>query len=382
MRVQFRAEFCNRVLQTFLRSPVKGGHRFNQSIHISIIFGMRRRAFLSGAVALAVRREGVESAVALIDKATRSGAVSAAALHVRQGSYEMSKAFGRAPSPDTPFLLASITKPMTATAVMILCDRKALALSDPVRKFIPEFTGGDRDSITIKHLLTHTSGLPDMLPENEALRKRHAPLKDFVAGACKTPVLFKPGAECRYQSMGILLAADIVERVSRGPLREFLRKEIFQPLGMKDSSLGLGGRSIASTALCQVTGNDDWNWNSPYWRDLGAPWGGAHATASDVAGFLRAFLRPSSRILKPETAAAMIANQNKGLNQPWGLGWSVKPDGFGKGCSPQTFGHGGSTGTNAWADPKTDLTCVLLTTRPAAEDKEHLLRAVSDAVSV
>jgi len=63
------------------------------------------------------------------------------------------------------------------------------------------------------------------------------------------------------------------------------------------------------------------------------------------------------------------------------LGWSLKRDGFGKSCSPQTFGHGGSTGTRAWADPKTDLTCVLLTTRPAAEDKERLLKAVSNAVS-
>jgi len=342
---------------------------------------MRRREFLSAAVALAVKRDGVEAAAALIEKATRSGAVSAAALHVRQGSNEFSRAFGRAPSPETPFLLASITKPMTATAVMILSDRKALALSDPVRKFIPEFSGGDRDSITIKHLLTHTSGLPDMLPENEALRKRHAPLKDFVAGTCKTPLLFKPGAECRYQSMGILLAGEIVERITRAPLREFLRKEVFQPLAMKQSSLGLGGRSIAGTALCQVTGNDDWNWNSPYWRDLGAPWGGAHATASDVARFLRAFLRPTSRILKPATSAAMVVNQNEGLNQPWGLGWSLKLDGFGKGCSQRTFGHGGSTGTNAWADPTRDLTCVLLTTRPAAEDKEHLLRAVSDLAS-
>jgi CubicO group peptidase (beta-lactamase class C family) len=342
---------------------------------------MRRRDFLSGAVALAVRRERIDAAVTLIEQATSSGAVSAAALHVRRGAWELSRAFGRATGPETPFLLASITKPMTATAIMILCNRKAIALSDPVRKFIPEFTGGDRDSITLKHLLTHTSGLPDMLPENEALRKRHAPLKDFVSGVCRTPLLFKPGTQCRYQSMGILLAGDIVERITRAPLREFLRNEIFQPLSMQQSSLGLGGRSIASTALCQVTGNDDWNWNSSYWRDLGAPWGGAHASASDVTKFLRAFLTPATAILKAETAAAMVTNQNEGLNLPWGLGWTLKPGGFGTGCSPQTFGHGGSTGTNAWADPKKNLTCVLLTTRPAAEDKERLLRAVSDRVS-
>ncbi|HTM48538.1 MAG TPA: serine hydrolase domain-containing protein [Bryobacteraceae bacterium] len=342
---------------------------------------MLRREFLSGAAALALRRGNISGAVALIEAATRSGAVSAAALHVRQGSSEVSRAFGQASSPETPFLLASITKPMTATAVMILADRRALALSDPVRKFIPEFTGGDRDSVTVKHLLTHTSGLPDMLPENEALRKRHAPLQDFAAAACRTPLLFKPGTECRYQSMGILLAGDIVERITRTRLRDFLRQEVFQPLGMTQSSLGLGGRPIRSTALCQVAGNDDWNWNSPYWRDLGAPWGGAHATAPDVARFLRAFLLPPSTILTPQTAAAMIVDQNAGLNQPWGLGWSVKPGAFGKGSSPRTFGHNGSTGTIAWADPKNGLSCVLLTTRPGAEDKEKLLRTVSDKVS-
>jgi len=342
---------------------------------------MLRRDVLKGAVALALKRDRLDASIALLGKATGDGRVSAASLHVRQGSDELSRAFGLAPNAATPFLLASITKPMTATAVMILQDRNALALANPVRKFIPEFTGGGRDSITVKHLLTHTSGLPDMLPENDALRRAHAPLAEFVAGACKAPLLFKPGTQVKYQSMGLLLAGEIVQRTARMPLRDFLRKEVFDPLGMAQTSLGLGGRAIASTALCQVSGNDDWNWNSPYWRDLGAPWGGAHASAADVAKFCRAFLRPAPGILKPATAAAMVTNQTVGLNQPWGLGWKVQPAGFGKACSAQTFGHDGSTGTLAWADPERDLTFVLLTTRPAAEDKEHLLRAVSDLVS-
>ena len=103
-----------------------------------------------------------------------------------------------------------------------------------------------------------------MLPENEALRKRHAPLRDWVALTCKTPLLFAPGTQVRYQSMGILLASEIVERITRTPLREFLDKEIFKPLGMRTASLGMGGRPIPSTEQCVVTGNDDWNWNSPY----------------------------------------------------------------------------------------------------------------------
>ena len=181
--------------------------------------------------------------------------------------------------------------------------------------------------------------------------------------------------------MGLLLAGEIVERITQRPLREFLRKEVFQPLGMTKTSLGLDGRRNFSTALCQVSGHDDWNWNSPYWRNLGAPWGGAHASAADVARFARAFLAPPASILKTQTAAEMIANQNAGLKLPWGLGWQLRPGKFGKACSAKTFGHGGSTGTLVWADPEKNISFVLLTTRPSVEDKEHLLQAASDLVS-
>src|SRR5437867_10971816 len=85
-----------------------------------LIAGMKRREFLNGAVALALRRDRLDAAVGIIEKATRSGAVSGAALDVRQGSYTLSRTFGRVANSETPFLLASITKPMTATAVMIL----------------------------------------------------------------------------------------------------------------------------------------------------------------------------------------------------------------------------------------------------------------------
>jgi CubicO group peptidase (beta-lactamase class C family) len=337
---------------------------------------MRRREFFMGALAAGVNNAKLQEALALIAARTASGEVSEAGLLVRNRGERVA-----ALKPDRIFLLASISKPMTATGLMLLVDRGEIRLDDPVRKFIPEFTGGDRDRITVKHLLTHTSGLPDMLPENTALRKRHAPLKDFVAGACKTPLLFAPGSEVRYQSMGILLASEIAERITRTPFREFLRREIFRPLGMSHTSLGLGGRKISETAQCQVSGDDDWNWNSPYWRDLGAPWGGVHSTATDVTKFLDAFLHPDGRVLKRETAAMMVRNQNAGLNEPWGIGWMVKPGTFGKACSPETFGHYGSTGTVAWADPASQLTCVLLTTKPAAQSRDGLLGPVSDLVS-
>lgn len=331
---------------------------------------LRRHLFL-----MALQRGRFDTAIEMVRAAKKSGQVRSAALYIRQGKYTVAEA------PGGIYLLASITKPMTAAAVMLLADRGHLRLDDPVVKFIPEFKGADRTSMTIRHLLTHTSGLPDMLPENEALRKRHAPLREWVALTCKTPLLFSPGAEVRYQSMGILLAAEIAERITETPLRDFLAKEIFRPLGMRTASLGLGGRTIAATEQCEVSGTDDWNWNSSYWRNLGVPWGGAHATAADVAKFLESFLNKDSRVLRPETKAAMISNRTAGLNEPRGLGFMVKPGSFGVKCSPATFGHYGSTGTVAWADPKSGLICVLLTTRPADSSRANLLGPVSDRVS-
>ena len=333
------------------------------------------------AVAGALREQRLLQAAQLIARATASGDVRAAVLDVRQGRFSFSRAFGAARSQDTIFLLASISKPMTAAGVMLLADRRELALTDPVHKFIPEFSGADRDLITVRHLLTHTSGLPDMLPENEALRRRHAPLAEFVAVTCKTPLLFRPGTKVSYQSMGILLASEIVQRITGVSFREFLRREIFLPLGMPGTSLGLGGRRIEDTAQCQVESKEDWGWNTPYWRDLGAPWGGVHSTTADVLRFLDAFLRPDGRVLKRETSRAMIMNYTAGLNEAWGLGWMLDPGKFSRGCSPRTFGHYGATGTVAWADPDTGVRCVLLTTKPAEQSRAGLLGPVSDLVA-
>ncbi len=343
---------------------------------------MTRRALLAGNAALALDTERkLAPAINAVDAATRSGEVWAAALYVRQRNFSFARGFGRARSPETIFLLASITKPMTATAVMKLVELGRLKLQDPVSKHIPEFTGEDRNLITVRHLLTHTSGLPDMLPENTELRKRHAPLADFVAATCKTPLLFKPGAEVRYQSMGILLAAEIAQRITHRPFREVLDTHVFRPLRLRSTFLGLGGRKISDTAECQVPERSDWDWNSPYWRDLGAPWGGAHSTAPEVGRFLEVFLRPRGEVLDPRTAQSMVTNQTLGLNEPWGIGWMVKPGNFGAACSDRTFGHYGSTGTMAWADPETETICVLLTTKPAAQSRDGLLGPVSDAVS-
>lgn len=348
-----------------------------------ITLDVDRRKFLFGSVALALLARkaaaNTDDALRLIQSKVDSGELAGAVFQVCHGKQVTAQAFGVA-QPGSVFYLASLTKPMTATAVMILSDRRKVRLEDPVQKFIPEFRGAERERVLLRHLLTHTSGLPDMLPENEELRKRHAPLKEFVAGTCKTPLLFPPGTRVSYQSMGILLAGEIVQRVSGQPLADFLRDHLFQPLQMRDSSLGLGGRRLADTMQLQRDPPTDWAQNSSYWRNLGAPWGGVHATAADVSRFTNYFLHPDSSVLKPATAAAMITNQNQGLDRPWGIGWSIG-SAFGKHSSARTCGHSGSSGTVMWLDPEKDLSCVLLTTLPAIFSRRTVLDPVSDLVS-
>jgi len=342
---------------------------------------MTRRDLILSSLAFAPNDGAYEQAERLIEQRVRSGEVAAAVLHFRSGGKTFERAFGKASTPEAVFLIASITKPMTATAVMLMADRGKLRLTDAVTKYIPEFHGEGRESVQIRHLLTHTSGLPDMLPENEALRRRHASLSAFVEGACRTPLLFKPGTKQRYQSMGILLAAEIVSRLSGQQFPEFLRAEVFAPLGMGKTSLGLGGRSIPSTMQSQVSEVNDWDWNSSYWRNLASPWGGAHSTVGDISHFLRSFVQPKQVVLRRETAASMIVNQNANVDRPWGYGWMVGSSGFGKGCSESSFGHSGSTGTLCWHDPQRDRTFVLLNTKPAEVSSKTLLRPVSELLS-
>ncbi|MFA6107965.1 MAG: serine hydrolase domain-containing protein [Candidatus Latescibacterota bacterium] len=334
----------------------------------------------------------MQTAVRIIQGQIDSGVLAAAVLQVRRGRETFRQSFGRAQDADAIFLLASITKPMTAAGVMVLADRGELRLSDRVVRFIPEFREGARQEITIAHLLTHTSGLPDQLDDNAELRSRHAPLAEFVRGAVRAPLRFPPGTKYHYQSMGLLLAAEIVERLTRTALPEFLAREVFGPLGMERSALGLGRFRLEETIRCQTeraapeAGAGDpatasWDWNSPYWRNLGAPWGGAHGSAADVARFLEAFLHPDGRVLREETARLMVQNHTPGLEAARGIGFALGPAGFGKGCSEKCFGHAGATGTIAWADPATDTTCVLLTSLPMHLSAAAVLQPVCDAVS-
>jgi len=309
---------------------------------------------------------------------------------------------------DAIFLVASITKPVVATAAMILVERGTWALADRVCDVIPEFGGRGRYPITLRHLLTHTSGLPDMLPNNVELRAANAPLSEFVAETCRVQASFVPGCGVQYQSMGFALLGEMIARVSGRPCRDFLREEIFAPLGMAETELGapdswFDGEPPTAERIAEIRlpkqqdAGSNWHWNSRYWRSLGAPWGGLLTTPRDLARFARMMLNGGEldgvRILSPAGVRSATRNQLQPLRglpeedrrcRPWGLGWrlhwAAHSANFGDLLGPRTFGHWGATGTVLWIDPELDAFALILSTQPQ-EPHGRILSRLSNTIA-
>jgi CubicO group peptidase (beta-lactamase class C family) len=348
-------------------------------------------------------------AYALVQRMVETGHVPAAALCVgRERGALAARFFGRQrPEADAPalrddalFLVASITKPVTATALMMLVERGLLSLQDRVADFVPEFGCNGKEETRVLHLLTHTSGLPDMLPDNTRLRQEHRPHAAFVERTCRLAPSFRPGTNVSYQSMGFAIQAEIVHQVSGRLLPEFLRREIFEPLGMRDTALGLDPARRERLALVKVPAEQqgtDWGWSSPYWLGFGAPWGGLITSPADFARFCRMMLNDGAldgaRILSPATVRAMTSNQLALLPdvpeierrcRPWGLGWRLNWPGerasFGDLLPAHVYGHWGATGTLCWLDPVSRAFQILFTTQPLDDNRQPLTR-VSNAVA-
>ncbi|MGH7128221.1 MAG: serine hydrolase domain-containing protein, partial [Planctomycetaceae bacterium] len=302
-------------------------------------------------------------------------------------------------APDSPpvrqdaiFLVASITKPIVAAGVMLLVERGLVTLGDRVAEFLPEFGKHGKQGITLRHLLTHTSGLPDMLPNNQELRAAHAPLSAFLEGICDLKPDFPAGRGVQYQSMGFTVLGELIARITGRSCAEFLKEELFGPLGMKDAALGAPAewfegpeRTIDRVPEIRPPQTQpeptDWDWNSRYWRSLGAPWGGLLTTPADLARFAAMLLdggrwqgRP---LLSHASIQAATRNQLETMRgvpaddrrcRPWGLGWRLNwpahSDNFGDLLGERTFGHWGATGTLMWIDPDARAFAVLLTTQP------------------
>ena len=162
--------------------------------------------------AIGFSAEAIAGACGIIQDAVERDDVLGAALQVSRNGVALPVAcFGKrtlegAPiEEDTIFLVASISKPIVCAAVLHMVEQGRVCLDDRVVQYVPEFGANGKEEVTVRHLLTHTSGLPDMIPENHEYRAAHRPLRDFVARVCELKLIFQPGTRVSYQSMGIAM---------------------------------------------------------------------------------------------------------------------------------------------------------------------------------
>jgi len=301
---------------------------------------------------------------------------------------------------DSIFQMMSMTKPVTGAAVMMMVEEGKLRLADPVEKHLPEFRGqmmveskiGGKVTlvkpprpITIRDLMTHTSGMPGSPGPGiaELLQKMDRPLAEAVSIYAQAPLEFEPGTKWLYSNTGIATLGRLVEVASGMPFERFLDERIFKPLGMVDSHIYLPREkrprlapvyTVKEGKLVKAGGGllagDPMNYRE------GAKYSGPeyalHSTAQDLARFYQMMLNGGrlgqTRILSPVSVEIMSRVHTGQLRAGWlkgtgfGLTWEVvsEPEGTLTGMSEGSYSHGGAFGTFGWIDPKRELVGVFL----------------------
>lgn len=316
--------------------------------------------------------------------------------------------------PDSIFWIASMTKPITAVAILMLQDEGKLKVTEPVAKFIPAFAGlktpsGQLANLTIAQLLTHTSGLGEA--DGDGARNART-LAELVPLFLAAPMQYEPGTKWKYTQSGINVAARIVEIASGVPFDAFLQERIFDPLGMKDTTFYPAEKSperlVIGYTKNRATGALEAAPPPASFGVRGHPPlgnGGLFSTGPDYARFCQMLLAGGSlggrRYLSPEAMKLLMTVQtgelptgffqsaeygNRGGNYGWGIGTCIlrtPHPGVAAMLSPGTFGHGGAWGTQAWIDPIRGLAYVLMVQRTnfGNSDASDVRRAFQQAAA-
>ncbi len=302
---------------------------------------------------------------------------------------------------DTLFDLASLTKAVaTTTAIMCLISDRQISLNDPVSRFIPDFLSQDRQEITLFHLLTHSSGLPDWRPfyrEVSRLTQEQSGVRNIVGSKSllyelihQEPLVYPTGSKSLYSDLGFILLGEIIEKVTQKSLDEFCEQRIFIPLKMRDTFFlplytehqiqVVKTRRIAATENCpwrgRVLRGEVQDENAHVMGGV-AGHAGLFSTAQDLYTFLKALLKSlqsQDGFLPQGMVKAFVTRQTRVPDTCWALGWTTpsEPSTSGQFFSTQSFGHLGFTGTSIWVDPDTDLMVILLTNRvhPSRENDQ------------
>lgn len=313
---------------------------------------------------------------------------------------------------DTIFDLASLTKPMaTTTAAMLLVHEGALGLDDPVSKVLPTFSERDKDQVTIRHLLTHSSGLRKSGPartkqsayegyHNSLLEKERktgerligtpAAREIVIDRVLRSGLMHEPGEAAVYGDLDMIVLGAAVEAVSHQRLDEFCQQRIFGPLGMQDTffvRLGDSEPGLPPALRRRVAASENCSWRDRVlWGEVHDPnasvmggvagHAGLFSTVDDIMTFATTLLdvwHGRSDVWPQELVKEFTRRQDLPAGSDWALGWDTPTEGVsssGKYFSRQSVGHLGFTGTSIWIDLEREAVVVLLTNR------WHRLRAI------
>lgn len=273
---------------------------------------------------------------------------------------------------DTLFDAASLTKVVATTpAVMLLVERGQVKLDDPVRVYIPEFTGEGREAITVRELMTHTSGLPEDIETKTDWHGQAEAIKKACAEKLRSP----PGTVFKYSDINFFLLGEIVQRVSHTPLEVFVKREIYAPLKMTDTGYLPATNLLSRIAPTEVVDDKPWRGtvHDPTARHMGGVAGhaGLFITAADLARYARMLLNLGEldgvRIFKPETVQLMTSVQTPHeLSAKRGLGWDIDTafsGPRGEIFPVGSYGHTGWTGGSLWIDSFSKTFVIFLSNR-------------------
>jgi CubicO group peptidase (beta-lactamase class C family) len=345
---------------------------------------------------------------ALVEQGLMAGAVT---LIARRGEIVSFEAIGyqdlenrRPMRTDTIFDIRSITKPVTAIGIMVLMEEGKLGLDDPVEKYLPDFRSkrqaqGEPNPITIRHLLTHTAGMPfNRPPQIEDITiTRDRALSEVVTILSRQEPEFEPGTQFRYYSGGFAILGRIIEVASGKPYEQFIRERIFAPLGMKDSFFFIpeDRRSrVAPVYRFQNGKLGRWEEIENYSKraKYPGPEFGMYSTASDLAALCQMMLDGGSfkgkRILSRMSVQAMTENNTLNIKSAvtqrsvyQGLGWGLSGDPASDFplTSAGSFGHNGAFGSIIWIDPKEGLVRIFLEHQFGAGSEGNIFMAMAGA---
>jgi beta-lactamase class C len=304
-----------------------------------------------------------------------------------------------AAGPETFWPVASISKLYTAAAIGRLIERGKITLGTRVSSVLPEFTGDGRESITLRQLMTHTSGLPYESPHHEARLAARWSVDQLTDEACGAELRFEPGTGQRYSDFGYAVAGRMAAVAAGTPFPELLRREVLDPAGLRETRFPTPASihpRIAVVEGAPGSGTTSAMYTSAYGLGLAHPAFGVVATLPDLLRFGLLF-RPecTNRIHSLATIRMMTTDQTGGDDpaesviprketvHPWGIGFAIKGAGISPELvSPESYGHGGATGCYLWIDPRYDLVVAFVSNRHYAGDPERFMPRLDSVMNV